>query len=129
MEVLLNGKRLRLDASQIIGAGGEAEVYDLGDGRALKVFKGLRHPDIKGDAAAEQAVREKLAEHQRKLPAFPRNLPSRVVAPLALAQDRAGKEIVGYAMPLVRGAELLRRYAEPAFRGTAGARDAAIAAL
>ena len=39
----------------VLGQGGEADVYDLGDGRALKLYKRADHPDVAGDPAREAA--------------------------------------------------------------------------
>ena len=108
--IYLDGQRLRLDPSQAIGKGGEADIYDLGDGRALKLFKTASHPDFAGFPDQAKAAERKIAEHQRKLPAFPKGLPSHVIAPLALAKDQ-NAQIVGYAMPLVKGATELALYA------------------
>lgn len=116
MDVYLNGKRLRLTPSQSIGKGGEADVFDIGRGLAAKIFKSPSHPDIHGQSEEQQAARERIAEHQRKLPAFPRNLPGRVIVPRNLITDRTGKKIVGYAMPLVQNAEVLLRYGNRSFR-------------
>lgn len=117
MNVYLEGRRVALDPAAAIGQGGEAEVFDIGGGRALKLFKGPQHPDFDGAPHEQDAARQRLALHQRKLPAFPAGLPERVIAPAALATDRKrGGSIVGYAMRLVAGAELLARYAEPQAR-------------
>jgi len=116
VEVYLSGQRLRLDPARALGQGGEAEVFDLGDGRALKVFKGPDHPDYQGSPAEQRAAEQRLFVHQQKLPGFPRGLPAPVVAPQELATDRSGRRVLGFAMPLVRPAEPLLRYADPAFR-------------
>lgn len=116
MDVYLNGQRLQLDPKTSIGKGGEADVFDLGTGRALKVFKPPDHPDYHGLPAEQAAAKERLELHQDKLRVFPKTLPPRVVAPEELATDRSGKRIVGYSMPLVHGAEVLLRYGEPSFR-------------
>ena len=71
----------------LVGQGGEAEVYDLGDGRVLKWWKPASHPDYAGDAAAAAAATRRIAEHQRKLRAFPAGLPAAVIAPGAV-RDR-----------------------------------------
>ncbi len=115
MNVWVDGRRLRVDPALAIGKGGEADVFDLGDGRALKLFKPPGHPDYAGNAAAQDAARARLLEQQRKLRAFPSGLPARVVAPESLATARDGT-IVGYAMRLLRGADLLLRLSEPASR-------------
>ena len=120
--VYLAGARVRLHPSAHIGTGGEAEVFDLGDGRALKLFKGPDHPDLVGDRAQQCAARERLHSHQHKLADFPASsLPDRVIGPKELATERKRSgQIVGYAMALVAGAEHLYRYAEPRFRRQAG---------
>lgn len=115
MDVYVSGKRIHLDPKQAIGKGGEADVYDIGGDRALKVFKQPDHPDYQGLAVEQEGARRRIAEHQRKLREFPAGLPSRVVAPLELATDRKGS-IVGYAMRHIRGAEVLRRYGDRTFR-------------
>lgn len=129
METWLEGKRLRVPASRLLGKGGEAEVFDLRDGRALKLFKPADHPDLAGDPAQQAAARERLALHQRKLPAFPAGLPPSVVVPAALARSGPGTAaIAGYAMRLVQGAEPLLRWSEPSFR-RAGASAAQVQAI
>lgn len=114
-EVILGGRRLRLDPAKILGTGGEADVYDIGAGLALKIYKGPDHPDYKGLSEEQEAARDRLRTRSAKLRDFPRALPPRVVAPLETAQDRAGA-VVGYAMKLIPDAEPLLRWAEPVFR-------------
>jgi hypothetical protein len=121
-DTFLGGRRIRLDPGSAIGKGGEADVYDLGDGRALKLFKQPAHPDLAGLPAEQAAARARLDEQQQKLPAFPAGLPAEVIAPVALATDRktGAGAVVGYAMPLVAGAEPLARLADRSFRATLG---------
>jgi hypothetical protein len=117
MNVYLESQRIALDPAAAIGQGGEAEVFDIGGGQALKIFKGPQHPDFGGSPHERDAAGRRLALHQRKLPDFPAGLPERVIAPATLATERKrGGRIVGYAMRLVAGAELLARYAEPQMR-------------
>ena len=117
MNVYVGGKKIRVQPSMAIGKGGEADVYDIGGGRALKVFKGPRHPDLRGAAAEQRAAEQRIAVHQRKLREFPTCLPERVVSPEELATNRRRNgSIVGYAMRLIGGAELLHRFAEPRMR-------------
>ncbi len=116
MDVYLRGKRIKLDPARALGKGGEADVFDLGGGRALKLFKTPDHPDYQGAPMEQQAAEERIAVHQRKLRAFPLGLPRQVIAPDELATDRSGRLIVGYAMPVVAPAEPLLRYGEPIFR-------------
>src|SRR5262245_11619479 len=116
MNVYVAGRKVRLDPAQSIGKGGEADVYAIGGGRALKLFKPPDHPDLDADPAAQQAARDRLDEHQEKLRAFPQGLPGRVVAPDGLAMDAAGQRVLGYTMSLVDRAEVLLRYGERPFR-------------
>jgi len=120
MDVYVSGKKVHLDPKRSIGKGGEADVYDIGGGMALKCFKPSDHPDYDGLPIEQEGARRRLAEHQRKLRQFPTNLPARVVAPNDLATDRAGRTIVGYTMPMLTGVEPLRRYAERSFRSAGG---------
>ncbi|MBI5202732.1 MAG: hypothetical protein HY925_14160 [Elusimicrobia bacterium] len=114
-EVMLGGRRLKVQPAQSIGTGGEADVYDIGSGLALKLYKGPDHPDYKGRPEEIDAARERLRTRWEKLRDFPAGLPGRVVAPQQLALDRAGR-VVGYAMRLVPGAEPLLKWSDPSFR-------------
>ncbi|MFH1430526.1 MAG: hypothetical protein ABIG71_03330 [Candidatus Uhrbacteria bacterium] len=115
MEVYLQGKRIRVSPKQAIGKGGEADVYDIGKGLALKIFKQPNHPDYQGQPIEQQGAKERINAHQKKLPAFPKGLPKHVIVPEVLAHNQK-QRVIGYAMPLVSGAELLRRYGERSFR-------------
>ncbi|MCY3023248.1 MAG: hypothetical protein NTW87_30085, partial [Planctomycetota bacterium] len=116
MRVFIRDRAITLKPTQAIGKGGEADVYDIGQGLALKLFKPPTHPDLAGFPEQQAAAARRLAEHQRKLRDFPRGLPERVVTPVNLVTDRPGGDIVGYTMRLVRGAEVLMQYGEPSFR-------------
>lgn len=118
-DVYVRGKRVKVDPTASIGKGGEADVFHLGRGVALKLFKAPDHPDLAGDPDAAEGARARLDMHQAKLPLFPRSLPDRVVSPVDLATDKNGARILGYTMPLVGGAEVLLRHADPSFRATA----------
>jgi DNA-binding helix-hairpin-helix protein with protein kinase domain len=116
MDLYLAGKKVKLDPARSLGKGGEADVYDIGNAKALKVFKQPDHPDFAGMPEDQNAARERLDTHQQKLRAFPMNLPLRVITPEELAYDKSGKRILGYTMPLLTNAELLMKYGERAFR-------------
>lgn len=125
MEIYLEGKKVRVDPTHALGKGGEADVFDLGNGRALKVFKPPEHPDYQGLPEEQSAARARLDEHQRKLPAFPKVMPARVIVPQTLATDRRGRTVLGYAMRKLDSVEPLRRFSDPAFR-RAGATSARV---
>ncbi len=117
--VYLGGKAVKLDPTHAIGKGGEADVFDLRDGRALKVWKTPDHPDLTGRAEEQRAAEARLRHAGDKLSALERvraALPPQVVTPLERATDRSGKNVLGYTMPLVRDAEPLVRFSEPRFR-------------
>jgi serine/threonine protein kinase len=116
MDVYVNGKKIRIDPKRAIGKGGEADVFDIGQGKVLKLFKQPHHPDYQGLPQEQQAARDRLQIQQQKLPRFPRNLPNRVIAPEELAKDKASQIIYGYTMPFLNGTEILLRYGERSFR-------------
>lgn len=119
MDIYLKGKRIRLKPDRAIGKGGEADVYQLGSDRAIKIFKSPDHPDYQGLPQEQQSAKEKLVEHQQKLRQFPTNLPTHVITPEDLVTDKPGNIIKGYTMPLVSNAEVLLRYGERSFRNGA----------
>lgn len=116
INVYINGKKIRAGPQQAIGKGGEADVFQIDAKTALKLFKPPTHPDYQGYPQEQQAARDRLQLQQQKLPQFPKNLPSRVISPTALATERSGKTILGYTMPLLKQAEPLLRYSERSFR-------------
>jgi hypothetical protein len=115
-EVQIGGMRVRLDPRRAIGKGGEADVYDIGMGRALKIFKEPGHPDYQGLPLDQQAAEERLLVHQTKLPSFPSKLPDTVVKPLELAHNSLTGAIAGYSMTLLRNAEAMRRFSSKGTR-------------
>ncbi len=112
----IDGARVQLAPAQLLGQGGEAEVYDLGDGRVLKWWKPPDHSDFAGLPDAQAAAARRLAEQPAKLRALPGGLPAAIVAPcgLALAGKRSS-QVVGYVMPKIAG-EPLHAYGEPRWR-------------
>jgi len=114
--VWIDGARVQLAPAALLGQGGEAEVYDLGDGRVLKWWKPADHPDYDGMPEAQAAATRRLAEQPAKLRALPGNLPAAVVTScgFALAGKRS-TEVVGYLMPKVTG-DPLHSYGEPRWR-------------
>ncbi|HVK64620.1 MAG TPA: hypothetical protein VM694_09100, partial [Polyangium sp.] len=125
MEVYIDDKRHRVRPQASIGKGGEADVFDLGGGVALKLWKGPDHPDVAGVSVDARAAADRLALVQEKMPFFPAGLPARVASPMALAKDRKGSTILGYTMRLIAGAEPLMCLGEPARRRALGGDAAA----
>ncbi len=116
MECFVAGKKIRVTPANSIGGGGEADVFAIGDGLALKIFKPPSHPDFAANAFNEEAARLRIGEHQTKLKNFPKNLPERVITPRDLALKTPGGPVIGYSMPLVKNAEALHKYSERTFR-------------
>ncbi|MDG2990698.1 hypothetical protein L3556_07090 [Candidatus Synechococcus calcipolaris G9] len=115
MNIYLNQKKVSIRRQQLIGNGGEAEVYDLGTGQVLKLFKQAHHPDYQASSPLQQAVQVRLQEHQEKLHQLPKGLPDRVIAPQEFAYDRSGR-IVGYTMRFLRPSRPLLDYGDRRIR-------------
>lgn len=109
------GKRIRIDPSQSKGKGGEADVFLIGPNEVAKIFKPPSHPDFDGLPLEQEGARQRIQEHQKKLPAFPSGLPDKVITPhdILLGSD---KRICGYTMPFLDDAEVLFRYGDRKFR-------------
>ena len=130
MYAVLGHNRIRLDPQKSLGKGGEADIFDIGGGMAVKIFKPQDHPDLVDIPDEQKAARERIYAHQTKLPAllaFRGKLPARVILPLELARDAPGGAIIGYAMPAIRNAEVLMRYAERPFREAGISNDTVVA--
>jgi hypothetical protein len=112
----IDGAKRTFGPAQLVGQGGEAEIYDLGDGRVVKWWKPASHPDFDGLPDAQQAAARRITEAPARLRALPGNLPPAVVAPSGLAlSGKKSSDIVGYVMPKVAG-EPLYSYGEPRWR-------------
>jgi H/ACA ribonucleoprotein complex subunit 3 len=117
MNIYITGKLHRLSPDKSIGKGGEADVYDLGNGQVAKIFKAPDHPDFDGLPDQQKGAELRIKQHQTKLKAFPKNLPNRVVSPIDLVTDKSG-QIIGYTMPFLKGTHVLLQYAERSFRSS-----------
>lgn len=117
MDVHLRGRKISLDPSYERGRGEEAQIFVPPglSGKAVKVFKPPTHPDYESRPDAQAVARERIAEHQEKLPAFPKGLPLHAVVPEELVYDSRGK-IAGYTMRFIAGADQIARFAEQPFR-------------
>ena len=129
MEVYLNQKRIKLNPKAAIGKGGEADIYDIGNGKVLKLFKPDDHPDYQMLPKEQQAAKVRLALHQQKLRVFPQNLPPRVVKPETLAMDKQGVNILGYTMPFLQNTVPLLKYSDRTYRHTNGISPQVVTAL
>ena len=118
-EVYINGTRHRLNPSQAVGKGGEADVYRLDARTVVKVFKQPDHPDVAGIPQEEKASLLRIAEHQKKLRQFPALPGINVVAPTALATDAGGGMVLGYTMDFVKDSEVLLKWSERPWREAA----------
>ncbi|HTR49549.1 MAG TPA: hypothetical protein VMJ10_02515 [Kofleriaceae bacterium] len=126
----IDGARVALDPGALLGQGGEAEVYDLRDGRVVKWWKPPEHPDFDGLPAAQAAAARRIAAAPARLRTLPGKLPAAVVVPSGLAlADKRGTRVVGYVMAKVAG-EPLHAFGEPRWRRDhAPAGDDVVAAL
>ena len=128
MDIYLNQKRIKINPKMVIGKGGEADIYDLKNGKVLKLFKPADHPDYQLLPQEQLAAKARIAIHQQKLPAFPTNLPVRVIKPEALATDKQGM-ILGYAMPFLQNTISLLKYSDRTYRNTNGLSQQFVTAL
>lgn len=120
MDVIIHGKKVRLNPSKMIGSGGEAEIFDIGGQEVAKIFKTSKHPDFSLDPNAVKAAEGRIAEHQMKLRAWPAGLPNEVVGLTSLVTDVGNKKIVGYTMRFLTGMEVLLKYGERKYCETHG---------
>lgn len=98
--VKLGSKLIRVEDRDLLGSGGEADVFRVAD-RALKIYHAFSGP----------ALMRKL----EKVRAFPRNLPDAVLGPLEVALDELGSPI-GYAMQLAESVVELVQLSRRSFR-------------
>ncbi len=113
--VVVGSQSYTLDPKHLIGSGGEAEIYDIGNNQVFKLFKEPSHPDFVGDPDGQRGARARIDEHQSKLPAFLKlKLPSNVLGPIALGSHR--NRLVGYSMKQITFPNPLLKYGERGFR-------------
>lgn len=112
--VFVKSKPVKLPPANLIGEGGEAEVYRIDANTALKIFKAPDHAAFAGNSPEAQAMRsaaaKRISEAQSKLRSVPAHLPGSVVTPQELAFDGNAPhaQVIGYTMPLIAGARTLR---------------------
>jgi H/ACA ribonucleoprotein complex subunit 3 len=129
--LFIGGKPLTYDPDASLGIGGEGEVFDLRDGRALKLLFRPDNPQYAGSDPQQERDREaakrRIALAQQKLPVYPK-LDPRVIAPLDVVRDDADL-IVGFTMQSITMAQVLRQYSKPNFRQQSGIDHDAIVRL
>ena len=116
--VEIAGRTVRLQANQVIGHGGEADVFRLDPATVLKLYKLPTDPDYSMDPLARHGAQLRLIERQHKLPAFPSGLPLEVVTPQELAYT--GGKVAGFTMPFISGMEVLMQLGNRAWRDSSG---------
>jgi hypothetical protein len=118
--VYVAGQRINLNATSLIAQGGEAEIYSLGGGKVVKVYKQPGHPTLETPEARAGAA-HRLAHYEPKLRQFPKDLPPSVIAPQDLAYTGPGsRNLAGYTMQHLPNTVVLLWYADPEWRGQGG---------
>ena len=98
MRLFINGNPISIDVKKQL----ERAWRRMSINSKTRRSKSLRppnHPDLLTDMD-RLAAKNKIAEHQQKLPNFPKDLPDRVVAPIDLVTNSSGA-IAGYTMKMV----------------------------
>ncbi len=122
MKVILDGRQLQCTPADAIAEGGEAMVFDLHDGRVLKLWKPPHHADFAHDPALQAQATLRIAQYGAKLAALPANLATtapQLVVPLSMCRDQDSHAIVGFAMAKIDGVSL-HSLGEPRSWQTAG---------
>lgn len=119
--VFVDGQKIALNPSALIGKGGEADIYQIDKQTVLKLYKKPNDPDYVGNSDAQQGAVLRIKEHQYKLPDFPPGLPYQVIYPRRLAYDKNGAgTVIGYTMQFLDGKEVLLRLADRQYRDRGG---------
>lgn len=110
MDAYIDGVKARFEVKPL-GVGGEATVYRW-NGKAVKIFHEI---DPSWDKQKAALWRRLIELKKKKLKSFPTGLPPGVIVPEKLVYD-GRKEIIGYVMPLVSGAEAMHMLAVRSYR-------------
>lgn len=114
MKYLINGKTVTLKASDMIGKGGEAEVY-LWDRQAVKIYKTPDHPDCINDPAAGRIAAERVQYMANKIASIiDMDLDPSVVKPMNIVM-KDGK-FAGYTMEYVPDYDVLYFLSQRSYR-------------
>ena len=115
---ILNKRKRDVAASDIIGEGGEAEIYKVDAQTVAKIFKGASHPDFAHNPYMANLAQQKDDERQCKLPQFPK-MPAKVISPSELLYSTDPKKpqrIIGYTMNYLTGAHGILEYTQKDFQ-------------
>ncbi len=132
--VYINDLPITIDPNNPFGEGGESIVF-LVNGKIVKLYRGKNDPIYNSPGDPEQTKRNQLGAlrrlkvHQKKLPAFPKWLPDRVIGPSTLVYSAATSAVkntakgvkpvkrwvIGYEMPFVQG-NIMADFADIDFR-------------
>lgn len=119
--VYINNKTVSLRPSDMIGEGGEAEVYKVDNDTALKLFKQPNHPSFRQDSNAANLSKQRLLEHQTKLIQFPKRVAPHVVEPKELVYSSSNRnEVIGYTMRRITPAHSMHEFSQRAFQESSG---------
>lgn len=117
-EVVIAGRRVNLEAQNVLGSGGEGTVTLVSFGGRDFAVKVYHDPTLRRQA--------KLVDLQK----LTGRLPPEVIAPLELAWDPLGRQVVGFAMRLLPpGQQPLEMLMKPAFREKTGINNKNVADL
>lgn len=111
--VYINSQPVKLGIE--IGGGQEAVVYDIGNNMVAKIWREPNDPFYANNKNDQQAAAQRLSLYAKKLKQFPRQLPPHIIGPKDFVTNKNGV-IIGYTMQFVRGAEVLIKYGDMAFR-------------
>ncbi len=98
--------------------GGEARVYKLANDTAVKIYRGPNDSEYDFDPDGLRAARIRLMAAQSKLLIFPSDLPPGIIAPRELVREPGSGLIIGYTMPLIKGARPLMEFKSRDVRAT-----------
>jgi hypothetical protein len=132
LNVVIDGKIWTLTPAQLLAEGGEANVYDLQDGRVAKIWKDHTHPDFAHSIDLQAIAKQRIVEYGAKVAALPNDLATRlpqVATPNGLVTSAQDRSICGFVMKKLSG-DPLHHFGEQRFcRDRGFTRNQAVALL
>lgn len=114
IKLKLNQRVINLAARNLLGSGGEANVYRYKDS-AVKVFHDLNTLTQLNPGISRGTLQTRQAEKENKLKALPPNLPTNVIAANAFVYSEDDR-FAGYMMPRVNGGYDIRLLSRRSYR-------------